>query len=81
MTDKWLVTAEGYYEAGGSVQHAFWGEFQNSFLFGFVRKAKKNQNKNKKCLIATQSAIPSFIWKYVTEQREGGDEVVFWLVV
>ena len=47
MTDKWLVTAEGYYEAGGSVQHAFWGEFQNSFLFGFVRKAKKNQNKNK----------------------------------
>ena len=59
----------------------FGGEFQNSFLFGFVRKAKKNQNKNKKCLIATQSAIPSFILKYVTEQREGGDEVVFWLVV
>ena len=44
-------------------------EFQISFLLGFVRKAKKNQNKNKKIL------------KYVTEQREGGDEVVFWLVV
>ena len=44
-------------------------EFQISFLLGFVRKAKKNQNKNKKIL------------NYVTEQREGGDEVVFWLVV
>ena len=45
MTDKWLVTAEGYYEAGGSVQHAFRREFQNSFLFGFVRKDKKKSKQ------------------------------------
>ena len=45
MTDKWPVTAEGYYEAGSSVQHAFWREFQNSFLFGLVRKAKKKSKQ------------------------------------
>ena len=35
MTDKWLVTAEGYYEAGGSVQHAFWGGISEFFSFWF----------------------------------------------
>ena len=35
MTDKWLATAEGYYEAGGSVQHAFWEGISEFFSFWF----------------------------------------------
>ena len=45
------------------------GNFRILFFLVSCGKIKKNQNKNKKIL------------KYVTEQREGGDEVVFWLVV
>ena len=92
MTDKRLVTTGSDYEARGLVPQAFLeGILEFCFVFAQKKNILQTKTQHKKEKMSDRYPVcdplvsicspPEKQLKYVTKQREGGNEVVFWLAI